>query len=317
MILAMMIVHFGNPTAMVAYGDSITSGWNGADFAITPQVSLMASRRSMTLANNARGGMTLPWSSDPAGGNLFGANITDGTLYWLGHGFGENAFMPDNVQITENFRSELLSCASWLAVRDSRKVKGNGSTYGQTTIVKTGNWLDTPYYSFGCQSSSGGSKVTISNITGQRFIIGMTGADPNHSLSAGSFTISVDGKPAYYGLTQWSRTFDIPLGAVPSWNYIPMGIVINTPLYGCHVIEINVTSVSGWVEFDWMASLDQLSSCHDGGLVMAGVTMAGTNERNDSSRYGGEYFKRLERINRVIHGVATSVSYTHLRAHET
>lgn len=306
----------GSPSAMVVYGDSISCGWSGTEFAVYSQVDKLSDDNGWAITNHALGGHVLAWSADAGGANLFSETAADGTVYWLGHGFGENAFLTSDTKINTMFKSELLACSAWLAIDDGRKVKGNGTVPSGIGMVKSGTWATTPFYSFGCASIVNGSTITITGMSGSKFIFCFTGFDPANLTNPGTFTIHVDGVLHGTYNCQWPESFDIPLAVPSSWQKIPMGILIETAP-GAHTFVITNTSASGAaniVEFDWCAELSSASAVEDGCLMIAGVTLAAPDEQeNPDNRYEGQYASRIARMNAVQSEVSATLRNSGLK----
>jgi lysophospholipase L1-like esterase len=222
------------PKTYVAFGDSITDGYNATSVP-NEYPSLIAANKGLNLTNKGLSGMRI---NDPAMIDNMYAEVVDNTkIYTILPGVNDARTAGTDTTLIDSFRGCLQAGLAWLAIPDAYKVKAANATKTGTWAVNTG-----VYGSMDYQSSTNGSTMSA-KVKGTTAYVG-------HIRSigtAGTFTVSIDG----VSMGTFSTAVNTPTRQVGGGQYGAYLLRFPGLSYGEHTVTVTVTSASGNVYIDW------------------------------------------------------------------
>lgn len=226
------------PKTYVAFGDSITDGYNATTVA-NEYPSLIAAAKGLSLTNKGLSGMRI---NDPAMIDNMYAEVVDNTkIYTVLPGVNDARTAGTNVTLIDSFRGCLQAGLAWLAIPDAYKVRAANATRTGTWAVNTGIYGNLDY-----TSTTNGSTISA-KVKGTTAYLGYI-----RSLGAtGTFTVAVDGvvMGTYNTSVQTPTRLAGDLGQYGAYLLRFPGLS-----YGEHTITVTVTSATGAgknVYIDW------------------------------------------------------------------
>lgn len=225
------------PKTYVAFGDSITQGYNATT---TPNQypSLIAAAKGASLTNKGVSGMRM---NDPAMiDNMYAETVDNTKLYTLLSGVNDARTAGTNATLIDSFRGCLLAGIAWLAIPEIYKVRAANAT-------RTGTWANQPsiYGGLDYVSTTNGSTISA-KVRGNTVYIGMIRA-----VSAGTFSVVID------GVTYGSYITNVTTPTRQAGDGSAYGAyLLRFPglAYGEHTVTVTVTSATNAansVYIDW------------------------------------------------------------------
>jgi len=220
---------------LLVYGNSIANGV-GASVADSSYKNILSNSKGLTLFNYAQNGSCVA----DMGTSVFTQNMVQGFQSTMDLSVNDYRLHTSANHYTY-YKYGLMDEIAWLGLRDSSKIKANG-----TSVTYTGTWTTPGVYGGLTRGSSVVASTASMRLKGSTILVSTI----NQNANTGAFTISVDGSVKY----TWAR----PATNIVSVNgatFAPYLIPITGLYDSMHTVVITVTSITGGdaVYFNWAA----------------------------------------------------------------
>jgi lysophospholipase L1-like esterase len=224
---------------LVAFGDSITQGYNSTNHLTTAYVPLIGAAANLTVINNGFSGDMIGDQAD----SILATTVNSGYIYTYALGTNDERIYSTSTNKLQDFKSAHLSTVAYLAIEDARKIKGISGS-----VTYTGTWA-TDAYLIGKFATTNGSTATFS-VRGRTVLIGYW---KYYGSYTGSMSVTVDGvNKGSYSITPTAGE-DITTGHGRA--YIPALFIVSGLSDGNHTVVLTAT-VGDFIPFDWAAGVD-------------------------------------------------------------
>ncbi len=225
---------YNNATAFTVFGDSISvnSSTSGASDAAHSYPNLVAAARGWAQTNTAVAGNGVADVADA----VFAAVIGDGSQSTLAIGTNDGTTYGTDVNKQAAFASGHLALAAWLAIQDSRKLKGQSAG-----ISYTGTWANLGAY--------GGALAKYAQVPGGTATFTVYGTTAYiwtavQQTNGATFALTVDGVST--GATYSCQSLgNVNVTTGNGRAYVPQLIRLTGLSEGLHTIVLTVTAASG------------------------------------------------------------------------